>query len=412
METIHETETMSHLRRLCEIGPRPIGSKANHAAAEYIRGVFRSAGLEVVDQTFQCPDWETRESWAEIEGLRLRAEANVFSPSVDVTAPTVALGSIPELERSELQGRIGVLYGDLAARPLTPKGCTIYQHERDQRVNRLLEEKRPLALITVSPRIGSVERVIEDWSLEIASATVPPEVGLSLLQRIGDPVRLRIVTESSLGYSCNVVADRPGVREGRIVICAHYDTKIETPGAGDDAAGIAAVLTLAHLLPARYPGVGLEFIAFSAEEYGASQDDTEFYVRCRGDAMGGITAAINMDLVGQRLGTTAISMMASSETFRDSVDALLKERAGLIWTEPWPESNHSTFALRGVPAVAINCKGITNLTHMPEDTMDWIGEKKLGEVVEIVSAIVGGLQDKSVDWTREARCDLDRTTAI
>ncbi len=51
-----ETKAMSHLRRLCvEIGPRPIGSKGNQAAANYIQSVFEARGLDVEMQEFPCP---------------------------------------------------------------------------------------------------------------------------------------------------------------------------------------------------------------------------------------------------------------------------------------------------------------------------------------------------------------------
>ncbi|MCK4451253.1 MAG: Zn-dependent exopeptidase M28, partial [Anaerolineae bacterium] len=60
MENV-ETEVMRHLERLCvEIGPRPIGSKGNQAAANYIQSVFRASDLEVKVQEFPCPAWEHR----------------------------------------------------------------------------------------------------------------------------------------------------------------------------------------------------------------------------------------------------------------------------------------------------------------------------------------------------------------
>jgi hypothetical protein len=39
---------MKHLEHLCsKIGPRPVGSEGNQAAADYIKGVFEASGLEV-----------------------------------------------------------------------------------------------------------------------------------------------------------------------------------------------------------------------------------------------------------------------------------------------------------------------------------------------------------------------------
>ena len=58
-----DKEAMAHVRQLCvDIGPRPTGSPGNRAAADYIKSVFRSAGLDVERQRFSCPDWDHEET--------------------------------------------------------------------------------------------------------------------------------------------------------------------------------------------------------------------------------------------------------------------------------------------------------------------------------------------------------------
>ncbi|MFQ5793230.1 MAG: hypothetical protein ACE5JI_22390 [Acidobacteriota bacterium] len=85
-----EAAAMKHLERLCgEIGPRPVGSKENLAAAEYIQSVFEASGLAVEVQEFPCPVWEGKETRLELGGDRLVAAANAFSPPCDVTAPSI-----------------------------------------------------------------------------------------------------------------------------------------------------------------------------------------------------------------------------------------------------------------------------------------------------------------------------------
>jgi aminopeptidase YwaD len=396
-----ESEIEEHLRRLCvEIGPRPIGSPGDHAAADYIRGVFDSVGLEVEEQRFECPAWTEEETRLELDGRVLPAWANAFSPPCEVAASAVAACTIAELEGAELEGRIGLLYGDLTARPLTPRACTLYPAERDWRILSLLEEKRPAALVTVRPRTGLHTRIIEDWNFPIPSATVTPEAGRALLEGAGAPLRLRIATRSAPSHSAHLVGYLRGAREERIVVCAHYDTKVGTPGALDNGAGVAALLSLAQQLAGRTLPVSIEFIAFSAEEYGGSLDDSEYYIRVAGDRLGTILAAINMDGIGYRLGTSTVALMAGSEALQAEVDRLLAGYPGVTWTEPWPQSNHSTFAMRGVPAVAFTSTGAWDLAHQPEDTVDWVGVEKVAEVVSLVGDIVASLQDRTLQWTR------------
>ena len=55
---------------------------------------------------------------------------------------------------------------------------------------------------------------------------------------------------------------------------------------------------------------------------------------------------------------------------------------------PWPESNHSTFAFRGVPALAFSSHDAFTLAHFPTDTVAAVSIDKLAEVVELVREIV------------------------
>src|SRR4051794_19835818 len=61
----------------------------------------------------------------------------------------------------------------------------------------------------------------------------------------------------------NVVATRPGVRppEERVIILPHYDPVAATPGADDNASGIAVLLELATLLQSHRFERTVQFIA-------------------------------------------------------------------------------------------------------------------------------------------------------
>ena len=390
---------MGHVNRLAvDIRPRPIGSPANLAPAHYIRSSFRTAGLEVPNHVFDCPDWTHVETCLELNDERVAAAANAFSQACDVTAPTVAVGTLTELQAVDLTGRIAVFYGELSKEPLAAKGCAVYNPGRDQQIVRWLEEKQPAALITVNLQPAVLTRLVEDWDLAIPSATVPAEAGLKLLQQVGQPAHLRIVSRQAPSRSASIVGRKTGARPERIVLCAHYDTKIETPGAIDNASGVAALLVLVDQLEHKGLAAGLEFIAFSAEEYyGIS--DTE-YVRHSGDELESILVAINMDGVGQRLGTHTIAIMAHSASLQAQVAQQVESYPGVMWVDPWPQSNHSTFAWRGVPSLAFTSTGVSNVTHTLSDTIDWVSAAKLGEIVSLVTDIVDSVQDKSIDWCR------------
>ena len=78
---------------------------------------------------------------------------------------------------------------------------------------------------------------------------------------------------------------------------AHFDTRINTPGALDNAGSVAALLALAETLGGVALPFDLEFIAFDGEEYLPIGDDE--YVRRAGEAsFADIPLAINMDGIG------------------------------------------------------------------------------------------------------------------
>jgi len=395
-----EAELRKHLNHLSvEIGPRPIGSPGAHAAADYIQDVFRGAGLGVEVQEFSCPDWEDQSTSLMLDGEQVEAVANAFSPACDVSAPSVAVGTVAELEAADLEGRIGLLYGDLTKTPLSPKSWFL-KSERDDHIIRLLEEKRPAALITVQSRLGDLERVIVDWEFTIPSASVSARVGLALLRRGASMLQLQIQSRQSPDHTCNVVARKAGQGPTRIVLCAHYDTTIDTPGALDNGGGVAILLALAQGLSQRELQHGLEWIAFSGHEYLPLGDDE--YLRRWGDQLEEIVVAINFDGAGQYLGANSIATFTSSPAFEDQMTKLTRQYPGVVWVDPWPQSNHSTFAWRGVPAIALSSEGRVKWDHLRDDSVEWVSLAKLEEVVWLVTAVVEGLQDKVLDWTRES----------
>jgi len=66
----------------------------------------------------------------------------------------------------------------------------------------------------------------------------------------------------------NLAVEIPGTRlPGEIIVIgAHYDSAWETPGANDNASGVAAVLALAHAFSEERPARTLRFVAFANEE--------------------------------------------------------------------------------------------------------------------------------------------------
>lgn len=377
------------VQKLTNFGPRPIGSSANHAAADFIREEFRAAGLEVEEQPYPCTAWEVDEVNLQLGAEQLEAEANAFSLPCDVTAPLVCAGTIAELESISMHGALLLLYGDLTRAPLSPKSWFL-KDERDDRVIQMLERLQPAAVIAPPTSTDYYGQLTEDWELDLPTVTVPHDVARKLIRGADSPVYLKISARRIPSHARNILARRAGREAGRIVICAHFDTKINTPGASDNAAGMAVVLELAKRLAQRDTRFGLEFVAFNGEEY-LPIGDEEYLHRAEG-YFPEIRCAINLDGVGPALGTTSITALSMSETLETNLRKTTVDFPGVVWIEPWYESNHSTFAMRGIPAVALSAVGTRSLAHQRYDVAEAISPAKLEECAALVEAILRELE--------------------
>lgn len=390
----------AHMRVLVnEIGERPGGSPECRAAEAYIAEQFAKHGWATEMQRFATPAWQDLGTVLRLNERPLPAVANAFSPPCAVSAPAVPVGTLAELQSSELHDRIGVLYGDLLPTPLSPKSWFL-KSEREDQIIRLLESKQPSALLTVQRIGGGVERLIEDWEFEIPSATLPAEAGREILRAQDALLDLTIKAQAGQGDTANIMGRSRSDRR-RVVLCAHHDTKFGTPGAGDNAGGVAILLALAEILDrGRYP-FAVELVSFANEEYLPIGDD-EYLRRSGGDDLNDVLACINCDGVGQWTAPDSITAISAGQAFEEVLREVVSDRPDLVWVEPWPESNHSTFSWRGVPSVAFTSTSRVNLAHHPYDDLDWFSTQRAASLLPIIIQILEQLIDKPPGWTRGA----------
>jgi aminopeptidase YwaD len=382
---------INHLKTLVGLGPRPIASPANQSAANYIRDTFSRIGLDVEEQPYECTAWEHSSTLLEVDGFHLSATANAFSLPCDVTAPILSACSIAELETISLEGpklfkkHILLLYGDLTRAPIAAKSWFL-KEEHDIRIVELIEAIQPAAMLAPPTGTDYYGQATEDWELDLAAATISNDTALQLLHQKGKQVHLLIDSHRLPAKARNILARTSNMVKNRLVLCAHFDTKINTPGATDNACAIACLLALAESLISTNLTFGLEFIAFNGEEYLPLGDDE--YLKRSNSYFKEILACINMDGIGPALGTSSITAMACSPELEEKLKTIASHFPGVVWVPPWPESNHSTFAMRGIPAVALGSVGMRDLAHSTDDGLEKVDPEKLNEVVSLVTEIV------------------------
>jgi aminopeptidase YwaD len=215
---------------------------------------------------------------------------------------------------------------------------------------------------------------------------------------------MKIAAHRSPSHTANVIGRLPGEIPERIVFCAHYDSKIDTPGAYDNAAGVGVLLALAELLSRQKHRHTLEWVAFTGEE-GAGLGDMEYagHARSNGFGFDQVTAAMNFDGVGPFTGTTTIASYVVSPAFDSLVDGKLGDFPGVLRVEPWPSSDHYIFYSNGTPSLAFTSKGIRDVYHTPSDTFEWISSAKLEEVLRLAGELVVAIDGKDRVWSQPAK---------
>jgi hypothetical protein len=126
------------------------------------------------------------------------------------------------------------------------------------------------------------------------------------IRTIWDEAGLR-VTEQAYDYQgrrvANLVAEAAGARQDGpfTVVGAHYDTVPGTPGADDNASGVAVLLELGRRLAASPPGLPLRLVAFTLEEppaFATREQGSRVFVRRLAEAGGRVSGAIVLEMVG------------------------------------------------------------------------------------------------------------------
>jgi aminopeptidase YwaD len=358
-----------------EIGPRPCGSPANLLATDYVRMVLAATGLAIDERPFSCTAWEPGTATLQVGGAWIDVPPAPFSRPCSVRGRVARISTDDELQAATLEpGRIIVIHGELTAESYLPKAFPFLEPtEQRQRLARL-EALEPAAVIAAVAG-WRIESVLEDGDLTFPYVVVP--VGVGERMREGREVAVRIGGALRDAAGSNI-ATRSGPAGPRIILSAHLDTKVTTPGAFDNAGGVATLLALAESgLP---PNVPIELVFFNGEDHFQAPGEQAWLAATD---LSDIRHVVNIDgagVVGHPIGVTTLACPAAFESaVRDAVAC----HQGWEWVPAWYESDHAIFAMRGIPSVAITsagAHGLANVIHSERDTTKMVDPALLASV--------------------------------
>ncbi|MGC6768213.1 M28 family metallopeptidase [Enterococcus sp. LJL51] len=383
--TVKKKLIQKHLKRLCEdIGARPTGSEANKAAVAYAAAELEKIGFEVTLQEFPCLAWKDEGARLEVDGVVVETIAAEYSLPCDVAGEIVYVDTIEGLRASELHRKICIMSGELCEEPLMPKSFTFWNPEKHQEIIRLLEQKEPLAIITVSFLPDVAVPIIQDGDFNIPCAAVKGESDHIL--REATFAKLQLFTERKESNGKNVIAHY-GEGPQKISFSAHIDTKPNTPGALDNASGVAALLVLASSVTNIVTPYQIEIVLFNGEDYYSTPGE-KAYMSTYLQEPDKFICAFNVDGLGMQDSKTSYSFYECGEEFEKLVSSFARDFPDVEQIDPWPMGDHMLFAGCGIPTVAVTASNIfmlmESVMHTPADNLTIVDSDKIEAAVSFL----------------------------
>lgn len=381
-------DAFAFIRRLTdEYSPRESAADEELRAARFLRGELDKMGYDAEIRPFSFE--------------RVRVETSFSrdgAPPESVDSHRIALSGVGAVEGALADAGTGFaddippggLDGKVA---LIERGTTTF----DEKVRRAADAGA-VGVIVFNNAPGGF------WGTLAAPADIPAvsinrAAGLRMRSAVaaGD-ARASVSVVNATERSRNVVALIPlgggagaaDVDAGAVIIGAHYDTVADTPGANDNASGVAALMAVAaRVRDESYP-FQIKFVLFGAEEIGLF--GSRHYARTMSaDDVANTLAMLNLDVVGtgdrfETMGDLTLARAAAQvgETLGARVSAS---------SESGVTSDHAPFAERGIPALFLMANDLSRI-NSPQDEIRHVDPKLPQTAADITVGVLDLLAEK------------------
>ncbi len=409
-------------------GPRPAGSPAETAAAEWAAGYLRELGFRNVRiQDFPLVGWERGEESASIVGAHpqtLVVAALGHSPATPgggVEAEVVRFASLEALMAApdgSLAGKIAFVDAGQLIPNQDGSGYGPLTRIRGAGPNEAFK-KGAAAFIMRSagsdehrmPHTGTTRYVDGRVPVPAFALSAPDADQLSRLVAMGDPVRLRLSSTAHVyeTTSRNVIADLPGRTrpEEIIVLGSHMDSGELGTGATDDGDGgaitiAAAKAIMAHGRPARTVRVILYGSEEVAQPTNTGNGGGAYLRSLTADELANHVFAGESDFGADRIYALGLPVGAHTSDFARAAARVLYPIG--ILPSPQPElhggADIGPIVEAGVPVFGLNQDGVRyfDLHHTADDTLDKIDPAQMSQNVAAWTALVWLAADSDVDF--------------
>lgn len=363
-----------------DIGSRFGGSEGEHQAAHYLRDVLATHGIDTELQSFTYTGWEV----AEEPVLRIESPVEEELP----VEPLLWSGST----NGTVEGRLERI-GEKALIPgLDGYELPLYGIGDDRSAEVIAcHEDHPIPLINPRPLFQTPQFIISEPAQERLDE-LREEYGEVRVSGSIETQRPRTTSHNVIGRYRPANAVNP---ESRILVGAHYDTTLDTPGAYDNASGVGAVVDIARRVIEAELAVNIDFVFFACEENGIL-GSTEIVTRLREQSNLDIERAIVLDMVS---GGEEFSVWVDQDetSFVDDLvagtDAADIDQDCVDLTPQKPGSDGWPFHDAGIPTTTLLWWKLNDIYHTDRDTMEHFNEEKYQQTVDCVTHVLQTTHD-------------------
>ncbi|SDG51585.1 Peptidase family M28 [Fontibacillus panacisegetis] len=359
---------------------RPVGTKTNTELVKTVEKYLYDLGYSIHSLPFDCMVWNSGASAIKIDNQSIAIEPSPFSEPFNGSGKLNIVKTLEQLENINCKDAILVLAEDMTRTPLQPKNYPFYYPDEHKKIISLLEKKQPKAIIAVTGKNSLNGQnpfpLFEDGNFLIPSGNIGKGYlkQIDRLAHLGIPVSLVIDSYKTEAKSRQIVASKKAKKSaGKIIIGAHMDTKYNTPGALDNAAGVAVLLQTAQSLNSSV--YDIDIVPFNSEEFYGANGELE-YLKLLDSESKKIALMINIDSPCHKGSETAISFHNLSKPIVRLTNSLIANNPKITKGKEWYAGDHTPFIFRGIPCMVVTSSdffdGALQYTHTPKDTLDTV----------------------------------------
>jgi Zn-dependent M28 family amino/carboxypeptidase len=136
-------------------------------------------------------------------------------------------------------------------------------------------------------------------------------------------------------------------------------------------------------------------VLFNGEDHVDSCGEMAWLAATDLDELLGVVNVDGVGLAGQGISLAALACTSALEA---ELSTWVRQHPGWVPAEPWIESDHAIFAMRGIPAVAITSEDVHALlggiAHTPADTLEVLDLAVLEQLAADLPALLTLLADQ------------------